>query len=232
MVARGRTQRRRVEENRNSQELAARNEIQAEIQANHPHNRAFPPQDYPEDNIVRENNFAHHHEENLANPYEGNLAPPQEENFVDFEEGYLDQNIDQTNEIQRRNFNTVTIEELDQLRTQNLTDGLIIDLTKRGNIQFLYEGFTYAKGRSDRIRCSKKSKCPGLAKYASGFFSLLTNHVCKPNIPGQKAAIELKKLLNDAKTSNTSTREIVTNSLRQNILILNLTAQPDLKTVY
>ena len=54
-----------------------------------------------------------------------------------------------------------------------------------------------------------------MAKYASGFFSLLTNHVCKPNIPGQKAAIELKKLLNDAKTSNTSTREIVTNSLSE-----------------
>ena len=82
--------------------------------------------------------------------------------------------------------------------------------------QILFQGHAYNRQyQSPNLwRCSRKSKCNGMAKYLNGVFVQTQPHDCRPNVGAQKAKIAMDAIKGDAETSVLRTGEIVNNNLQ------------------
>ena len=96
----------------------------------------------------------------------------------------------------------------------NKTQGVEFLRNRRKNLQIGYEGHIYNKHCKERWRCTHKKNCPGLARYVGGVFSTITEHKCKPNVAEIKSTKAKNLIIEEARTSQLPTLQIISDNLR------------------
>lgn len=85
-----------------------------------------------------------------------------------------------------------------------LKQNLVVLRNQKGGVQIAYDGYLYNKHKVESYRCQLKSKCPGMAIYKNGIFTLTVDHslICKPNPSKIKATILKNKIKQLAENPN------------------------------